>query len=360
MLSLATLAFVLALGFGAGAYVVTRIDGLDHRATLVVVVVGLAVGGVAVGPVPADPVERPATATAAATSGDGPSEPAATVGGPSAAVERRVSTATAATNVSATNAANATVVDAVTGDRLVYRTAGGARRTVRLAGIDAPGVDGADPERFDGVVTGSRGRTCLADYGRRALLDVRELVDESVGIRTIESGTGLDRVVLTADGRSINRRLVERGYARATADRYADAERAARSAERGVWSCATVEPTPPLRESNEPDVRIAAVHPNPPGDDAAALTDEYVVLENVGEVTVDLTGWYLVDGDGHAYFFADGRELPPGAELVVHVGRGRDTDGHAYWGSSSPVLDNDHETLKLVGGESDRTIRLSY
>jgi micrococcal nuclease len=77
-------------------------------------------------------------------------------------------------------------------------------------------------------------------------------------------------------------------------------------------------------------------------------------------VTVDLSNWYLVDDDGNAYFFFEGRTLRPGEELVVHVGAGRNTDGHVYWGASSPVLDNDHETLKLVDGDTERTVRLSY
>jgi len=77
-------------------------------------------------------------------------------------------------------------------------------------------------------------------------------------------------------------------------------------------------------------------------------------------VTVDLSNWYLVDGDGKTYFFFDGRTLRPGEKLVVHVGAGRNVEGHVYWGASSPVLDNDHETLKLVDGDTDRTVHLSY
>jgi micrococcal nuclease len=84
-----------------------------------------------------------------------------------------------------------------------------------------------------------------------------------------------------------------------------------------------------------------------------------VVVENVGPKTVDLSAWYLVVGEGR-YFFFDGRELRPGEELVVHVGAGRSVDGRVYWGASAPVLDNDHETLKLVDGDTGRTVRLSY
>jgi len=360
MLSLASLALLLALGCIGGAVAVARIDAVDYRSVLVVVAVALAVGGATVQVTPlatTDPV------TSAAS--DRTPVPDATVTGGDAAAERQAADAVTATNGStgqlSSNGTNATVLGVSGGDVLTYRTASGTRRTVRLAGVDAPGAGGADPQRFDGVLTGSQGRACLAEEGRRALLDVRALlVGESVTVRPAETGDRVTSAEVVMDGRSVNRRLVTRGDARATDDRYADAERAARSAERGVWSCTTVRPSRPLRESNESAVRIAAVHPNPPGDDGAALADEYVVIENVGEKTVDLSDWYLVEGDGRSYFFFDGRTLRPGERLVLHVGAGRNTDGHVYWGATAPVLGNDHETLKLVDGDSDRTVRLSY
>ena len=353
MLSLASLTLVLAVVLGAGAYAVSRIDALDHRAVLVVVAVGLAIGGVAAQSALPAPAEAPTTVA---------NDPVPNATTPAASDERATAAERLGTRaaVAATNA-SATVVGIPSGDRLTYRTAAGERRTVRLAGIDAPGADGAAPERFDGVVTGSYGRSCLAEAGRRALIDARTtLVGAPVTVRSVGGTAGSPTAVLTVDGRSLNRRFVERGHARATDERYADAERAARSAGRGVWSCATVKPTPPLRESAESALRIAVVHPNPPGDDTAALADEYVIVENAGGESVDLSDWYLIDGDGKTYFFFDGRTLRPGEELVVHVGDGRNRDGHVYWGASVPVLDNDHETLKLVDGETDRVVRLSY
>jgi micrococcal nuclease len=355
MFSLASLALILTLVCAGGALAVARVDALDYRTAIVAVAVALAVGGVVAQVTPAD-------STATIASDRAPKGETTTATPTSAADERAVASAGPVTAVADANGSrtNATVVEISAADRLTYRTASGERRTVSLAGVDAPGPRGAAPERFDGVLTGSRGRTCLAEQGRRTLVDARSLlVGESVTVQSVERERGDASAVLTADGRSVNRRLIERGDARATDGRYADAERAARSAGRGVWSCATVEPSRPLRASDETGLRIAAVHPNPPGDDTDALTDEYVVIENVGERTVDLSDWYLVAGD-EAYFFFDARTLRPGETLVVHVGSGRDTDDHVYWGASAPVLDNDHETLKLVDGDSGWTVRLSY
>ena len=89
-------------------------------------VVGLAVGGVAVGAPPDVPGAdaAPATDDRAAL---GTTDPAP---------------ATDGSTSSATDPATATIVGVVGPDRLTYRTAAGERRTVRLAGVDAPGIDG--------------------------------------------------------------------------------------------------------------------------------------------------------------------------------------------------------------------------
>ncbi|GAB6861687.1 lamin tail domain-containing protein [Haloplanus litoreus] len=351
MLPLVAVAFGLALVLVCGAYAVARVDAVDGRAALVVAVGLLAVGGVVAATAPVDPATTDTAGDAAAV---GERSPATAVATAAEGGDRTPATGTNATG-------DGTVVGVGTGDRLTYRTPAGSQRTVRLAGVDAPGIDGGDPRRFDGVLTGDRGRTCLADYGRRGLVSLRtDLLDRSVTVDIVDRANGVRTAVVSVDGRSINRQIVERGYARATNDRYADAERAARAAERGLWSCTVVTPERPLRESNESTVRIAAIHPNPPGDDAAALTEEYVVLENAGRVTVDLSNWYLIDGDGHTYFFFDGRELHPGEQLVLHVGEGQSTDGHVYWNAPRPVLDNDHDSIRLVDGDTDRVVKVSY
>ncbi|WP_435068982.1 lamin tail domain-containing protein [Haloplanus sp. C73] len=339
MLSLIALAVALVLV--ASAVAAARVDALDYRVALVAVAVALAVGGATA---QVAPTESPASAVDAATGSDDPTRlAAATAPNPTA------------TGNATANGTNATVLGIGDGGRLTYRTAGGDQQTVRLAGLDVPSAGGADPARFDGVLTGSRGRTCLAQQGRRALIETRtRLVGESVSVQSVDA----DGATVRVDGRSLNRQLVERGAARATGETYADAERSARSARLGVWSCAVVEPTSPLREANTSNVRIDTVHPNPPGDDAASLTDEYVVIENAGERTVDLSDWYLI-ADENYYFFGD-RTLRPGEELVVRVGSGQDAAGVVYWGAPRPILDNDHDTLKLVDGDTDRTVRVTY
>jgi micrococcal nuclease len=258
MLTLASFALVLALALGAGAYAVTRVDVLVSRAVLVVAALGLAAGGVAAQTAPIAPAEPTATGSDRA--------PEATVpvasGDRSAAPERLVATdAVTAANGSGSNATTATVVGVSGGDWITYRTAAGDRRTVRLAGLDAPGVGGADPGRFEGVLTGSRGRTCLAEQGRRALLDVRSsLVGESVTVRSVTEGSGAPRAVLTVGGQSINRRLVDQGYARRSA---ASPGRNGRPGAPNVAS-GRVRPSPRRPRFGSPRSRASASRPFTP------------------------------------------------------------------------------------------------
>ncbi|WP_338739329.1 lamin tail domain-containing protein [Haloplanus salilacus] len=356
MLALATLALFLAVGLLVGGYAVARIDGIGHRRTLVVVAVLLAAGGVTAQAMPVSVTPSSESTPAAAPTPEAAAVADATGG--TEVVERSEAASDASTPSDPVG--NATVVAVSAPDRLTYRTESGARHTVGLAGVDAPGLDGGDPETFDGVLTSDRGRRCLADHGRRALVDLRtDLLDEQVTVRTVGTAKGTRVATVAVDGRLVNRRLVERGDARATDRRYADAERAARSAHRGVWSCGVVEPDRPLRESNTSTLRIAAVHPNPPDDATPGIGGEYLVVENTGERAVDLSDWHVVVDSTHYYFFDD-RRLQPGAELVVHVGAGRDTQGHVYWAAGRPVLDDGSGTIRLVDGDTDRAVRLSY
>ncbi|WP_299331534.1 lamin tail domain-containing protein [Haloplanus sp.] len=352
MFALALFALFLAAGLFVGGYVIARAGRTGRRRTVIVAAVLLAAGGVTVPAMPAAVTPSPEPMTSAPM----PAAVADAGAGAGAAADERRDTRAGA----ATVAANATVVAVSAPDRLTYRTGSGARRTVRLAGVDAPGLDAATLEPFDGVPTGDQGRRCLADHGQRALVDLRtDLVGAGVTVRTTSTAVGTRTAVVTVDGQPLNRRLVERGRARATDGRYADAERAAQNARRGIWSCGVVEPTRPIRESNTSALRIVAVHPNPPDDAAAGIDDEFIIIENTGERAIDLSDWSLIVDDTHYYFFGD-RRLQPGAELVVSVGTGRDDEGRVYWATGRPVLDDGSGTIRLIDGDTDRSVWLSY
>ena len=103
----------------------------------------------------------------------------------------------------------------------------------------------------------------------------------------------------------------------------------------------TPTPTPTPLPS---DVRIAFVQYNPPGD---ALADEYVVVENRGSGSQDVSGWTLSDDQWNTYFFPTGFVLRGGASVTVWTQSGTDSDTDLFWGRSGPVWGNQSDTAYL-------------
>jgi hypothetical protein len=101
------------------------------------------------------------------------------------------------------------------------------------------------------------------------------------------------------------------------------------------------------------NVVISYVHYDAEGDDRYNLNDEYVVIKNNGTATADLTGWTLMDEAGHTFTFSE-FQLAPGSTVTVHTGSGTNTETHLYWGSGSPVWNNDHDTATLLDQYGNR------
>lgn len=134
------------------------------------------------------------------------------------------------------------VVAVVDGDTL-KAAVNGQTETIRLIGIDTPEV--VDPRR---------GVQC---FGREASQKAKEmLTGQSVRLVADPSQSERDtygrllRYVFLADGTSFNRQMIEEGYAHEyTYDsnpyqyqkEFQAAERAARSAQRGLWSSTTCQ-----------------------------------------------------------------------------------------------------------------------
>ena len=147
-------------------------------------------------------------------------------------------------------ALDATVTDVVDGDTIDVRFANGTTDTVRLLGIDTPEVHvETQPWEFEGVPDSEAGRTCLRAAGETASSVVEQrLAGERITIRLDHGGDtrgGYDRLlaVVVHDNQSVNYDLIENGHARlydtdfSERDRYAEAERDAMAADRGVWQC---------------------------------------------------------------------------------------------------------------------------
>ncbi len=93
-------------------------------------------------------------------------------------------------------------------------------------------------------------------------------------------------------------------------------------------------------------VTIYEAHYDAAGDDWNNLNDEYIIIKNFGNAVVSLTGWQLVDSIGHTFTFPE-FSLYPGGTVTVYTGSGMNTVTALYWGSASPIWNNDHDTAYL-------------
>ncbi len=107
-------------------------------------------------------------------------------------------------------------------------------------------------------------------------------------------------------------------------------------------------------------LEIAEVHADAEGDDGENLNDEYVVFENTGSSSVDLSDWELADAADHTYTFPDGTVLEPSEQITIYTGSGTDTETELYWGQSSPVWNNAGDTVILRDDSGSIVIEETY
>ena len=134
----------------------------------------------------------------------------------------------------------------------------------------------------------------------------------------------------------------------------------------GGGSAPAITPTDPVATDGGTDAPtggdlvVAEVHPDADGPDRENLGDEYVVFENAGDDLLDLTGWTVEDAAGRTYAFPEGYSLGPGETVTLRTGSGTDTDDDLYWGSGSPVWNNDGDTVIVHNSDGDTALRETY
>ncbi|WP_135824262.1 DUF4350 domain-containing protein [Halorussus ruber] len=95
-------------------------------------------------------------------------------------------------------------------------------------------------------------------------------------------------------------------------------------------------------------------------EDGETLNDEYVDVKNDGSSGQDMTGWTLEDEAGYTYQFPDGFSLGAGETVRVHTGSGTDSSTDLYWGSGSPVWNNDSDTAYLYDDGNNLAAEKTY
>jgi len=105
---------------------------------------------------------------------------------------------------------------------------------------------------------------------------------------------------------------------------------------------------------------IEEVHADADGDDRENLNDEYVVVTNSGDESLDLSGWTIEDEVGATYRFTEGVSLEGDASIVIHTGSGTDTATDFYWGSGSPVWNNAGDTVIIRNDQGEIVVKEEY
>jgi len=159
--------------------------------------------------------------------------------------------------------------------------------------------------------------------------------------------------VYLEDGTDFTAELVKQGYARAYVegefkkeDYYVKLEEEAKREGRGLWSILTITTTPTPDSTSTASVEITYVHYDAYGNDNYNLNDEYIVIKNVGDTSVNLESWILKDEAGHT-FVLPSIILDPGETVTIYSGSGVNADNELYWGSSRAIWNNDGNTAFL-------------
>ncbi|QCC51425.1 MBL fold metallo-hydrolase [Halapricum salinum] len=107
------------------------------------------------------------------------------------------------------------------------------------------------------------------------------------------------------------------------------------------------------------ELSVATIHADADGDDRENLNDEYIVFENTGDESIDLSGWTVTDDAGHTYTFP-AFTLDPSATVTLRTGSGTDTATDLYWGASSPIWNNAGDTVIVTNSTGEQVLSETY
>lgn len=105
---------------------------------------------------------------------------------------------------------------------------------------------------------------------------------------------------------------------------------------------------------------VADVHADAAGTEAENLNDEYIVLENTGDQPVAIGGWTVTDAAGTTYTFPANFTLDAGATVTLHTGHGTDTTTDLYWNRTTPVWNNDGDTIIVTTDTGTEVLQETY
>jgi len=265
------------------------------------------------------------------------------------------------------------VTDVVDGDTMDIEYPNGSSDTVRLLAVDTPETHSAnEPEEFPGIDSS----THLRSWGEKATDFTSSWVaGERVHLQFDKQEGRRGRFgrllayVYVGNGSMLNRILVSKGYARVYEEgnavyeeEFLELQKEARDNHRGLWGPLSLTPTPTSTESSggTGTLSVARIHPDAEGNDHENLNDEYLVFENTGSGSIDLSGWSVHDEAGHTYFFPTGFTLESGEKVTLYTGSGTDSSTSLYWRSESAIWNNGGDTVFVEDDSGSSIIEKNY
>ncbi|WP_267643782.1 thermonuclease family protein [Haloarchaeobius amylolyticus] len=267
----------------------------------------------------------------------------------------------------------ATVTRVVDGDTLEIRYQNGTEDTVRLLGVDTPEVHkGVEPEEYPGIPDSLAGRDWLRNWGENASTFVKDrLAGETVRVvvdpeSDVRGYYGRLLAYVYYDGPDgeetmLNEELLRRGLARvydssfSKKEHFYELQTEASEQGVGVWGFGGGSGA-----STSVELAVVAIQADAPGNDNENPNGEYVVFQNVGDSTVDLSGFTVSDAADHRYVVPEGVTLAPGEELTLRSGQGTDTDSTLYWGSDRAIWNNAGDTIEVRSATGLVVLEESY
>jgi micrococcal nuclease len=265
-----------------------------------------------------------------------------------------------------------TVTSVTDGDTMDIRYENGSTDTVRLLGVDTPETGGTNyPSEFEGVPDTTAGEECLATWGDEAsTFATTQLEGEQVTLLYDQQADrrgdfGRLLAYIEIGDTNFNYQLIQDGYARvydstfSLSDDFYSAETVSQDAATGLWECQNPD-SGDGGDSGSGELYVEYVHEDAYGNDNENLNDEYVVFENVGDGSMDLSGYTVTDSDGNEYTVPDGFTLGAGESFRLHTGSGTDTATDLYWGKSYAVWGNSGDTVYVYDDSGDFVLDWYY
>jgi len=253
------------------------------------------------------------------------------------------------------------VLNVIDGDTIDVLLPNGSVERVRMLGIDTPEKRPEDnePYEFDSISD----LDYLAEWGEKAAqfteskLEGRYVYIEFDKIAGMRGYYGRLLAYVYLDGTDFTAELVKEGYARVYVegefkkeDYYVKLENEAKEEGQGLWRI--LKATSTSDTTSTISVEIVYVHYDAEGNDNYNLNDEYVVIKNVGDVSVDLEGWTLKDEAEHTFVFPS-VTLDSGETVTVYSGSGVNSNTELYWGSSRAIWNNNGDTAFLYDADGN-------